>query len=185
MRTQEKIKTITHNKMMPSYIAYMKKAKNDEWYTPKYGIKPIIKYLPKNKIIWCPFDTETSNYVKLLKKSGFKVIFSHTKTNKDFFKYEPKEWDIIVSNPPFSIKNEVLERVYNFKKPFALLLPLSSLEGIFRTNLYSKYGLEVLKFDRRISFNHTKGISFATGYFCYKLLPEKLIHETLCIKEEN
>lgn len=34
--------------------------KNDECYTPRYGVLPIIKYLPKDKIIWCPFDKENS-----------------------------------------------------------------------------------------------------------------------------
>ena len=165
--------------MMPSYIKYMQKPLNDEWYTPKYAINPIIKFLPKNKIIWCPFDTKESNYVRLLKNQGYEVVYSHKKDEQDFFNYKPKKWDIIVSNPPFSIKDKILERCYQFNKPFALLLPLSALEGVFRTNLYIKHGLELLKFDRRISYNHTKGISFPTGYFCWRLLPDKLIHEEL------
>ena len=45
-------------------------SKNDEFYTPKYAIRPIMKYIPKNSKIWCPFDTEDSNYVKLLKEAG-------------------------------------------------------------------------------------------------------------------
>ena len=169
--------------MIPSYIKYMQKPKNDEWYTPIYAITPIIDYLPKNKIIWCPFDTSDSNYVKELKKAGYKVIYSHTDTGHNFFNYEPEKWDILVSNPPFSIKDKVLARSYSFKKPFALLLPISALEGVFRTDLYIKNGLELLKFDKRINFNHTKGISFATGYFCYNLLPKSLIHKKINNKE--
>ena len=30
---------------------------NDECYTPDYGVKPILKYIPKGAIVWCPFDT--------------------------------------------------------------------------------------------------------------------------------
>ena len=165
--------------MMPSYIKYMQKPINDEWYTPEYAIAPIIKFLPPQKIIWCPFDSINSNYVKILQKHHYKVIYSHKDTDQDFFHYQPTKWDIIVSNPPFSIKDKILERCYQYQKPFALLLPLSALEGVFRTNLYIQYGVEILKFDRRISYNHTKGISFATGYFCWKLLPQQLIHEKL------
>lgn len=40
---------------------------NDEFYTPVYAIDPIIKYIRPNSTIWCPFDTEESNFVKNLK----------------------------------------------------------------------------------------------------------------------
>ena len=30
---------------------------NDESYTPDYGVKPILKYIPKDAIVWCPFDS--------------------------------------------------------------------------------------------------------------------------------
>lgn len=168
--------------MIKSYIKYMKKPKDDEWTTPDYAIKPILHYLPKDKIIWCPFDTDQSNYVKILRGNGYKVINSHINDNKDFFNYEPEKWDILVSNPPFSIKDKILERTYGFNKPFALLLPLSALEGVFRTNLYIDHGLEILKFDKRIGFNKKEKISFPTAYFCNKLLPKQLIHLRLSKK---
>ena len=43
---------------MKSNDVLYSKGKNDECYTPAYGVEPIIKYLDKDKIIWCPFDTE-------------------------------------------------------------------------------------------------------------------------------
>ena len=39
---------------------------NDEFYTPVYAIEPLIKYLKPGSTIWCPFDTEESNFVKIL-----------------------------------------------------------------------------------------------------------------------
>lgn len=41
-------------------------SQNDEFYTPEYAIKPILKYIKMPCTIWCPFDTEESNFVKLL-----------------------------------------------------------------------------------------------------------------------
>ena len=38
--------------------------KNDECYTPGYAVKPILKYIPKDSRIWCPFDTPESEFVK-------------------------------------------------------------------------------------------------------------------------
>lgn len=33
-------------------IKYVKSEKNDEIYTPKYAIMPLLKYLPKNLVVW-------------------------------------------------------------------------------------------------------------------------------------
>ena len=50
---------------------------------------PIIKYIDRgNKpqyTVWCPFDTEESEYVKLIRKEGYKVIASHIDEGKNFF----------------------------------------------------------------------------------------------------
>lgn len=88
--------------------------KNDECYTPEYGVKPIIKYIPKNWVVWCPFDKEDSQFVKLIKENGNKVIYSHIDNGQDFYTYEPKEhWDCIVSNPPFcfDFKTEIFTQL--------------------------------------------------------------------------
>ena len=94
---------------------------NDECYTPLYGVKPILKYIPKDVIVWCPFDTFESHFVKEISKTN-KVITSHKWTGQDFFDYEPDEWDVIVSNPPFTNKRKYFERALSFDKPFALIM---------------------------------------------------------------
>ena len=47
---------------------------NDEFYTPEYAINPLLKYIKVNSIIWCPFDTERSLFVKLLEQQGHIVL---------------------------------------------------------------------------------------------------------------
>ena len=159
------------------YLTSNRKASGDEVYTPKYAIYPILKYLPKDKIIWLPFDEDWSNYNKVLLDNGYRVVRSSLAENQDFFKYEPNKWDIIVSNPPFSLKDKILERVYKFNKPFMLLLPLNSLQGQKRYNSFKK-GIQLLAFDKRIDFNK-KGVAFASAYFCRNILPNDLILEEL------
>jgi len=78
------------------YAGYTPKKSSDEQYTPAYAVAPIIKYIPENKIVWCPFDTEHSEYVLALKAAGIRVVHSHILTGEDFFVYEPEEWDLIV-----------------------------------------------------------------------------------------
>jgi ATP-dependent protease Clp ATPase subunit len=63
--------------------------------------------------VWCPFDTENSEFVLVLRENGYKVIHSHLWEGKDFLTYEPDEhYDCILSNPPFSIKLEVFKRLF-------------------------------------------------------------------------
>ena len=107
---------------MFDYAKYLHSNHSDEKYTPRYAVLPIIKYLPKNVTVWCPFDTEHSEFVIALREHGYKVEYSHIFTGQDFYLYEPERWDIIVSNPPFSNKARVFERCLSFGKPFALLM---------------------------------------------------------------
>lgn len=107
---------------------------SDEVYTPDYAIKPILKYINDKKYtIWCPFDTEENEYVHCLRAAGHTVIVSHIDTGKNFFYYEPEEdYDYIISNPPFSVKDDILKRLYELNKPYAMLMPLPTLQGIKR-----------------------------------------------------
>jgi hypothetical protein len=77
-------------------------SKNDEYFTPEYAIFPIIKYLERGKgVVWCPFDTEDSHYVKVLRLNGFMVVHSHLSTGQDFFTQPvPENCSYIISNPP-------------------------------------------------------------------------------------
>ena len=121
-------------------IGYLTSSKNkDEAYTPYYAANAIIKYINPNLVVWCPFDQEWSAYVKLLRENGNNVITSHKDNGLDFFNYEPEYYDIIVTNPPFSCKDEVIERLYELNKPFAILLPLNSLQGRSRYESFKKW----------------------------------------------
>lgn len=153
--------------------------KNDERYTPPILVKPILKYLKPNSIIWCPFDTENSEFVILLKEAGHKVIYSHIDLGQDFFTYEPnEEYNYIISNPPFSKKLEVLDKLYKLNKPFAMLMNIECLNyqvvGEFFLNKY----LQLLIVDKKVSFDGNTA-SFNTSYFCREILSQQLIFEHL------
>ncbi|MEA2090967.1 MAG: tRNA (adenine-N(6)-)-methyltransferase [Campylobacterota bacterium] len=142
------------------------KVGNDESYTPAYGVKPIIKYIFKyieekydnydrDMIVWCPFDKPSSEFVKQIKELPFvDVLHSHIDNEQDFFEYEPDEWDMIVSNPPFKNKRHFFERALSFRKPFALLMTLASLNDKNPAFCFYEAGvdMQLLKFDKRIHF---------------------------------
>lgn len=166
--------------MKKAMINYMKNEKNDELYTPNYAIEPLLKYLPKDKIIWECTDFGSSNITKLLKQYDYKVISTH-KDNFDFLTDIPNfDFDIIITNPPYSLKNEFLKKCYEYDKPFCLLLPLTSLEGIERGKMFREKGIDVLVLDKRCDFmDNKKSNWFNTSWFCYKVLPKQLIFEEL------
>lgn len=165
--------------MKKAMINYMKNPKNDELYTPPEAIYPLLKYLPKDKIYWECTDFGNSNITKVLKKNGYKVISTHINSGFDFLKDKPNfEFDVIITNPPYSLKTEFLKRAYQLGKSFAFLLPIHTLEGKKRGKLFRKYGLQLLVLDKRINFmKNKKNVWFNTSWFCWKLLPNDLIFE--------
>ncbi len=148
-----------------------------------YGVIPIIKYLPKDKIIWCPFDTSESEFTKQLSKQGYRVINSHISYGQNFYTYEPSEWDIIVSNPPYTNKRKIFERALSFNKPFALLMSNTWLNDSAPKQLFKDKQLQLLMFDKRIKYINdgvvNNKITFSSSDYCYNLLQRDIIWEEL------
>ena len=162
---------------MKSWKILYSKWNNDECYTPYYWVEPIIKYIPKEKTIRCPFDKEGSEFVKQIQKIWCKVIYSHIDNWQDFFEYEPKERDIIISNPPFTWKRQIFERALSFWKPFALLMTNTWLNDSAPKQLFKEKDLQLLMFDKRIEYWQGKKITFSSSYYCWNLLPKQIIME--------
>ena len=99
---------------MESKSILYSKGKNDEMYTPNYAVLPVLEYIKPEWVVWCPFDTEESEFVKEISKTN-RVIASHIKYGEDFYTYKPNEhWDCITSNPPFTNKRQIFERALSF-----------------------------------------------------------------------
>ena len=168
------------------YLTAKTTPESDLCFTPTYAVKPLLEFLDHNLFptIWCPFDDETSEYVKVFRENGYKVIATDIEHGYDFFTYEPEQYDIIISNPPFSLKDKILKRAQELHKPFALLLPLPTLQGEKRFQ-YLK-NTQALIFDKRINFykdkEHTikqSGAAFASIYICKNFLPFDLYFRKL------
>ena len=164
--------------MKQAMINYMQREKNDELYTPEEAIYPILKYLDKDKIYWECTDFGESNITKVLSKNGFNVIATR-KEEFDFLKDDPLfKFDVIITNPPYSIKDKFIKRCYELDKPFLLLLPLTALEGKERNKLYKEKGIELIVLDKRINFMKNKNnVWFNTSWFCRGIAKEQLNFE--------
>lgn len=173
------------SKAIDSQAILYNKVGNDEAYTPAYGVKPIVKYIPKGAVVWCPFDTQESEFVKQIRSNDNTVIASHIDDDQDFFEYEPSEhWDMIISNPPFKNKRKFFERALDLDKPFALLMTMAWLNDAAPKQLFKDVDLQLLMFDKRIRFANPEGrpndkITFSSGYYCIDFLPKQIIMEAL------
>lgn len=169
--------------MLKTMINYIQREKYDNLHTPEYAVKPLLKYLGKTPWvrIWCPCDTEDSYIVKVLRSSGYKVVCSDITTGQDFFSYEPKgEYDIIVTNPPYSDKDAFIERCYELKKDFALLLPMTAEAGVNRVRMYRQHGIGVIVFDRRVNYTAKNANWFYSVWMCHwEGIDGKIFFETL------
>ena len=155
----------------------------DELYTPTYAITPLLKYLTNNLVIWeCAENkNEDGNITKILRENGFKVITSTIHNGYNFLDCNiPNGVNCIITNPPFSLKNQFLKRCYEIGLPFALLLPTGTIDTKTRFELYNKYGLSLMLFDKRINYIGSNGRPpFASAWFTNNILPDKLIFERL------
>lgn len=166
----------------PAFPFRDKADRSDDWQTPPYALAPLLPHLRKDWLIWEPCAGK-GNIVKELRDKGFQVYGSDIKNKRDFLKaprgkladeygFVLRACHAIVTNPPYSLKLEFLERAYAIGKPFAFLMPLFTFEGPKRQGLFREHGIEVIMMDRRIEFEpppNANPVNFAAAWFTWGL----------------
>jgi hypothetical protein len=161
---------------------------NDEFYTPAYAVVPILKYIPRGSTVWCPFDTGDSNFVRMLTASGCTVINTHIESGHDFFQMQiPDGTDFVISNPPYSRKTEVLERLFSVGIKFAMLVGVVGLfESQRRFDMFRANKFEVMYMNRRVSYfksfldeRPSLNPPFSSVYICSGVLPSQIVFEEI------
>lgn len=150
---------------------------SDDYYTPPSALAPLLPFLPPSQI-WEP-ACGTGNLAKSLTGAGWSVVGTDIKTGADFFGIQPPDGTTaIVTNPPYSRKEDWIKRSYALGLPFALLLPLESLQPYGEH--FDRHGVEVLVLRKRVKFEvgvtGQKSLpTFPVGWFCWRLLPKPLM----------
>lgn len=145
----------------------------DDYQTPVEALLPLCLYLPNDWTVW-ECAAGNGNLVRGLQEHGYKVIATDILSGQNFLMWEPAEsWDCMITNPPYSLKQQFLERAYLLGKPFAFLLPLTTFETPKRQVLFKDYGLEVIFLPKRINFETPNGKGsgawFAVAWFTWGL----------------
>lgn len=149
-------------KASASRLKMMGTGRSDNFQTPDWPVISLLNALPEplDGVVWEPACGK-GNIVNLLERTNQAVFGTDILTGFDFltecYDLDMEPFDYIITNPPFSKKDEFLTRCYELGKPFALLLPFTALEGKYRQSLYKKYGLQVLVLPKRPDFEYPDG----------------------------
>lgn len=161
---------------------------NDEFYTPCYAIEPLLKYIKPDSEIWCPFDEERSNFVQMLRGAGHRVTYSHIESGSDFFMTPPpKNAEYILSNPPYSLKFEVFDRLFSLGVPFAMLVGIVGLfESQKRFQMFKENDFEIMYMNKRVSYFRNYDDQkpdlnppFSSAYIGKNIFPDRIIFESI------
>lgn len=160
----------------------MQKERFDNLHTPEEAIWPLIDHIPHSplfKRVWECTDFGDSQITKTFRNEGFEVVGTDIVNGMNFLTCQPPPFDWIVTNPPYSLKDQFLERCYQLNKPFALLLPLTALEGIKRGSLFQHYGIDLIVLNRRIDFTGKKANWFNVSWFCWNVFNNTRMNEII------
>lgn len=159
----------------------------DHFQTPPEAIEYLLPFIPKFCCVWDP-ACGNGNIVEAFHHHERQAYGSDILKHCDFLSrcnFRPSNlnpmlpFEVIVTNPPYSIKDQWIAECYRRGDPFALLMPLTALEGRARQSCYKQHGLQLMVLPRRINFEtpNNAGSSswFATAWFTWKLnLPSDL-----------
>ena len=113
--------------------------------------------------------------------------YSHIWNGVDFFEIESTDADCIVSNPPFSKRQLVFEKLFELGKPFAMI---TNMNGLFdaksRWEIFRANSFELLIPKGRVKFFNNDGIknspNFQSIYVCKDVLEEKIVFSDMNTK---
>lgn len=149
-----------------------KTADGDECYTPSIALEVLLPYLDKNKTYYEATSNISSNLLNCANLNGFNFLASNS---KDFLKDNLPNFDAVITNPPYSIKDKFIAKCYELNKPFALLLPVTAIQGKARGKMFNNKGIELLVLNSRVDFTGKGAPHFGVAWFCHKILPTNLI----------
>ena len=101
-------------KLLNSYF----KKRSDEWYTQAPLVNLIKEYLVLPDKIWCPCDSDKSEFTKILKPAKY--------TTDDYFKHDFRGYTV-VTNPAFSTIRDFYKLLRKQGVKFAIVAPQALL----------------------------------------------------------
>lgn len=152
------------------------KGSSDDFQTPTHATQLLIdtllkeKAINKNMKVWEPAMGE-GKIIGCLEANGFECFGTDVKNAEnlhDFLKTEVggyPTFDLLITNPPFSLKDKFLQKCFELKKPFALLLPITALGEQGRGKMYREHGVQAIFPPERINFHTPSGTGSGAWFY--------------------
>tara|TARA_R110000764_G_scaffold111794_1_gene198556 strand:- start:546 stop:1046 length:501 start_codon:yes stop_codon:yes gene_type:complete len=141
--------------------------KDDDYETPKNILEMLLPYIKDFTKIYDPFYC--AGRVKKNWEELEKICYNE---KLDAFNRDPPDdFDITISNIPFSMKEKTMKLFFDLKKPFIILMPINAMGSKWINKYFSK--LQFLIPNKRLHFSKNgklgKGSWFDTCFYCYGL----------------
>jgi hypothetical protein len=119
--------------------------RGDEYYTLESDAETIAQHIIRPLTVWLPFNDKGKAFDIVLPRHGHKTICTDT----DFFVTDPPEGaEAVISNPPFSLKRDIIIRLDNLGMKYALILPFIWLND----GIPFDYAHQLMLFRKRMRF---------------------------------
>ena len=144
----------------------------DHWETPSCYITEICKFVT-NKRILDPFYSQ-GRVKKVWEELGFDITHVDGVNFFDLRTADITE-DVIISNIPFSKKNQCIERLFELGVPFMVLCPITTLAYVKTQRIIKKHKIQIIIPTNCIGFiDPTTGLQsrrapFYLVWICYKI----------------
>ncbi|DAC81651.1 TPA_asm: oncoid [Powellomyces chytrid fungus MELD virus 3] len=122
---------------MPLLPTQPKAKRSDRYYTPPSALEPLAPFVKGFTTIWDGAAGD-GHITRFFADRNHVTLATDIMdgSDHDFLTFVPPEkWDIMISNPPYSLKKEFVQRCFDLGKPFALLLPLNCIESLGVRNI--------------------------------------------------
>ena len=143
------------------------KTRHDDYFTRYETWASIADLIPRGKVLWEAFYSPQSSSGEHFRNLGFDVIFEDV----DFFEADLGE--VLVSNMPFSKKKEIFTRLKALGKPFIMLVPTTTLQTLYFTELFKDETIQLIIPRKKINFDkYVDGVKVkmrdnCTFYSCF------------------
>ena len=141
--------------------------KDNDYETPKDILEMLLPYIKDFKKIYDPFYC--AGRVKQYWEELDKICYNEKLDAFD--RTPPEDFDITISNIPFSIKEKSMKLFFDLGKPFIILMPIAAMGAKWISKYFDK--LQYIIPHKRLNFSKNgkcgAGSWFDTCFYCYGL----------------